>query len=126
MPLAAIRIDPELVSACGLYCGACRSCRKGRCPGCHANAKASWCKVRACNLERGTRTCAECSEHMDPMGCAKFNNPIAAVIGFLFNSDRAAGIRLVRERGREEFARILTESGRQALPRRGSSPVARP
>ena len=119
MPLAPIAIDPQLVSACGLYCAACRSYRKGKCPGCHANAKASWCKVRSCNLERGTRTCAECAEHPKPMDCRKFDNPIASVIGFLFNSDRAAGIRLVRERGREEYARILTESGRMAIPRRG-------
>jgi len=119
MPLAPIAIDPQLVSACGLYCAACRSYRKGKCPGCHANAKASWCKVRSCNLERGTRTCAECAEHPEPMDCRKFDNPIASVIGFLFNSDRAAGIRLVRERGRGEYARILTESGRMAIPRRG-------
>jgi len=122
MPLAPIAIDPNLVSACGLYCAACRSYRKAKCPGCHGNAKASWCKVRSCNLERGTRTCAECTDHPDPMSCPKFANPVAAVIGFLLNSDRAAGIRLVRARGRDEYARVLAASGRQALPRRGRMP----
>lgn len=122
MPIAPIAIAPDLVSACGLYCAACRSYRKGRCPGCHANEKASWCKVRACNIDRGTRTCAECAEHIDPMSCSRFANPIAAIIGLVFNSDRAAGIRLVRSSGRDEFARVLAASGRQALPRRGKQP----
>jgi len=122
MPLAPIAIDPGLVSACGLYCGACRRFRAGKCPGCRANAKASWCKVRSCNQEHGTDTCAQCATHDDPLSCAAFDNPIARVFGFVFNSDRAAGIRLVRAKGREEFARVLAASGRQAIPRRGKRP----
>lgn len=123
MPLAPIAIDPALVSACGLYCGACRSHRNGRCPGCHANVKAGWRKVRACNLERGTRTCAECTDHTDPMACRKFANPIAAVIGFVFDSDRAAGIQLIREQGRDGYAQALAAAGRPAPPRRGKRPA---
>lgn len=119
MPLAPIAIDPQLVSACGLYCGACRSYRSGKCPGCHGNAKASWCKVRSCNLERGTRTCAECPDHTDPADCAKFRNPIASLIGFVFNTDRAKGVRSIRESGRDAFALSMAQQERMGMRRRG-------
>ena len=110
---------PELVAACGLYCGACRSFLKGSCPGCRENSKASWCKVRACNLERDTRTCAECTDHVDPVGCKKFDNAIARVVGFVFNSNRAACIGQIRALGLEGHAKALTEAGRMTIPRRG-------
>ena len=45
--------DPKLVAFCGLYCGACKAYLKERCPGCHDNEKATWCKVRTCCLENG-------------------------------------------------------------------------
>ena len=40
------RADPKMVAACGLYCGACKKYRMGKCSGCHKNKKASWCKIR--------------------------------------------------------------------------------
>lgn len=119
MELVPIRIDPELVSACGLYCGSCRSYLKGRCPGCAKNEKASWCKVRTCNLERGSSTCAQCTEHLDPSSCRKFSNPIASVFGFVFNTDRAAGIRMIREQGLEDYVGRMAEQRRLAPRRRG-------
>ena len=43
--------DTGLIAYCGLYCGACGRYRKDRCPGCHENEKAAWCRVRTCCRE---------------------------------------------------------------------------
>lgn len=116
--MRAITADEDLVARCGLYCGACRSYLKGRCPGCHENAKASWCKVRSCCLEHSYPTCAECLDFSDPNDCPKFNNLIAKVIGVVLNSDRKACVLAIRERGEEGFAAFMAERKRQTLPRR--------
>ncbi|HKJ91629.1 MAG TPA: DUF3795 domain-containing protein, partial [Longimicrobiales bacterium] len=113
-----ITVDRELVAYCGLYCGACRSYLKGRCPGCHENVKAKWCGIRTCAGERGYATCAECTEFADPNDCRTFNNPIARVFGFVFNSDRRACVLQVRELGVEGHAAFMAGRGRQSLPRR--------
>lgn len=115
-----IKQDPSLVAYCGLYCGACRSYLKGRCPGCHENRKATWCKVRTCCGEHSYTTCASCQEFPDPQDCRKFNNLMARVIGVLFNSNRRACVLKIRELGVERFATFMTEQKRQTLPRRGS------
>jgi hypothetical protein len=109
---------PELVARCGLYCGACRSYLKGRCPGCAAHAKATWCKVRTCCGEKSLPSCAGCADHPDPMACKKFNNPMAKLFGFLFRSDRAACIDQIKRIGLEEHARSMASLGAQTLKRR--------
>jgi hypothetical protein len=111
-------MNPSLVAYCGLYCGACRSYRKGRCPGCHDNVKATWCKIRACCNEHRFPSCADCVEHQDPNACRQFNNWIAKLIGLLLNSNRQAGIVRIRAVGIESFAREMAEQKRQSLPRR--------
>ena len=68
--------DSNLVAFCGLYCGACRSYLKEKCPGCHGNEKAKWCKLRSCCVGEGYKTCADCDEFTDPSDCRKFNNII--------------------------------------------------
>ena len=37
--------DTNLIGYCGLYCGACKRYLKDKCPGCHKNEKAAWCKT---------------------------------------------------------------------------------
>jgi hypothetical protein len=111
--------DPGLVAHCGLYCGACGAYRKGRCPGCRENAKATWCKVRSCCQEREFDTCADCGEFPDPQDCAKYNNLIARIFGFVFRSDRAACIRQIREIGLQGHADTMAAQGRQSI-RRGA------
>ena len=96
--------DLNLVAYCGLYCGACGAFLKGRCPGCHDNKKASWCKVRSCCSGRGYKSCAECAEFRNPNDCRFFNNIISKLFGLIFRSDRAACIRQIRERGIEAHA----------------------
>lgn len=98
---------PELVAYCGLYCGACRSYIKGKCAGCHENAKASWCTVRSCCIENGFSSCAECRDHADPNGCKKFNNFMSKLFGFVFKSDRAACIAQIRQSGIVGHAEIM-------------------
>lgn len=107
----------ERVAFCGLYCGECGAYKRGRCPGCAENAKATWCKVRSCCLTEHRDSCAECVEHPDPNACGKFNNWIARVFGFVFRSDRAACVRRIREVGRDAYAREMGAAGRQTIKR---------
>jgi len=112
--------DKGLVANCGLYCGACKAYLKERCPGCHDNAKASWCKIRTCCGEHNWATCADCTDFPDPKQCPKFDNLIARVIGVVLNSDRRACVLKVRELGADGFAAFMAGQKRQTLPRRGA------
>jgi hypothetical protein len=47
------------------------------------------------------------------------NNPIAWVFSRLFNSNRAANLKRIREVGRENFAKEMAELERPSFPRRG-------
>ena len=112
-----ITSDPALVAYCGLYCGACGAYRRERCPGCHGNEKASWCKVRACCIEHGFASCADCNEFTNPNDCRKFNNFISKVFGFIFRSDRAACNRQIRQLGVDGHAEEMTRQKRQSIKR---------
>lgn len=107
--------DPRLVAHCGLYCGACRSYLKGKCPGCHGNTKATWCQVRSCCTQLGIATCAQCPNLSDPMECKKFNNFVSKVFGFVFRSDRGACIRQIKELGLEGHAARMAASHSQTI-----------
>jgi hypothetical protein len=111
--------NQDLVAYCGLYCGACGSYLRERCPGCHGNSKASWCKVRACCGEHHYTSCAECAEFPDPKRCVKFHNFFSRAIGFVMRSSRAGCIALIRSKGREAFAREMAARKRHSLPRKG-------
>jgi hypothetical protein len=112
-----IKNDQTLVAFCGLYCGACGKLRSGKCPGCAKNEKASWCQIRKCNLEHGYSSCADCQEFADVMQCKKYDNFISRVIGFVLRSNRAAGIKRIKEVGREAFAKEMAEQGLQSIKR---------
>jgi len=109
--------DPQLVAYCGLYCGACRAYLKGRCPGCHQNAKATWCKVRSCCIEHQYASCADCAEFAEASDCRKFNNLISKLFGLIFRSDRAACIRQIRRVGIQAHADDMAANERQSMPR---------
>ena len=115
--MKTISVDAELVANCGLYCGACGAYLKGRCPGCHENKKATWCKVRSCCMERQYATCAECVDHPNAMDCRKFNNGISKLFGLLFRSDRAACIRQVKQLGVQGHAENMAQNERQTIRR---------
>ncbi len=107
--------DSELVAFCGLYCGACRAYLKGKCPGCHDNVKASWCKVRTCCLEASYPSCAACAEFSDPKECGKFHNFISRIIGFVLRSDRGACVAQIRQKGIEGHATEMAANRRQTI-----------
>ena len=109
--------DAALVAKCGLYCGACRAYRKGRCRGCGEKTNASWCSVRACCIDGGMHTCAQCVEFEDPMRCGKFNNFIARLFGLIFRSDRGACIRQVRRLGLQGHADAMAAAGAHTIRR---------
>lgn len=104
-----------LVAYCGLYCGACKRYLTGSCPGCHENSKASWCKIRSCNIEKGYNSCADCKEFANPMECRKFNNFMSKIFALIFKSDRAACIEKIKATGMEEFARFMAENRLQSI-----------
>jgi len=112
-------INSNLISYCGLYCGACSSFKKGKCPGCARNEKASWCKVRKCNIANGLQSCADCKEFSNVSYCSKFNNIAAKAFGILFNTDRGKGIAFIKSEGYELYAQNMAAMNRVCLRRRG-------
>jgi hypothetical protein len=111
-------IERNLISYCGLYCGTCRSFKSGKCPGCAKNEKASWCKLRTCNIEHHYSSCADCKEFSDVRQCKKFNNPVAKIFAFIFNSDRPAAIELIKEKGYENFALYMAQNNLQTIKKK--------
>lgn len=112
-----ITANPELVAYCGLYCGACRSYLNGKCPACHENRKASWCKIRSCCMNNQFSSCAECSQFQDPNDCGMFNNFISKIFGLVFRSDRAACIRQIKEIGIQGHSNKMAADKRPAIKR---------
>ena len=110
-----ITTDIHAIAACGLYCGACRKYRNGKCPGCHKNEKASWCKIRRCCIERGYHTCAECDK--DITTCPLHNTFISKVFALIFRSDRPACISYIRQHGEQAYAEEMTRRGQQTMKR---------
>jgi len=115
--MSVIRGDAELVAYCGLYCGACKAFLAEKCRGCRENAKATWCKVRSCCIDKQIRTCGECAEFPDPQACAKFDNFISRIFGFIFRSDRAACIAQIKRIGLEGHAAAMAESRSHTIKR---------
>ena len=110
-----IAVDPKLGAYCGIYCGACPSWRRDRCPGCHENEKASWCKVRSCCIENEYASCADCTQFEEPRQCKKFHNFFSKVFGFILRSDRRACICQIKEVGLEGHAQAMAELGRPSI-----------
>ncbi len=109
--------DASLVAYCGLYCGACRAYLKERCPGCHDNEKATWCKIRSCCIENQYSTCADCRQFTDPNDCRIFNNLISKIFSLIFRSNRAACILQIRDIGTHGHADRMTGLRIQSIKR---------
>jgi len=112
-----ITTDTALIAKCGLYCGACKRYLKEKCPGCEGNEKASWCKVRTCCIEHEYKSCADCELETVLMDCKKYNNVMAKIFGFIFRSNRAAGIQMIKDNGYDGFAKHMAENRIQAIRR---------
>lgn len=109
--------NKDLVAFCGLYCGACKSYLKGKCPGCRENTKATWCKIRQCNIENKFNSCADCKS-VELMECKKFNNFISKIFAVVFNSNREACINRIKEVGYEAYATEMANTKQQSLKRK--------
>ena len=107
--------NPDLVAYCGLYCGACRSYLRERCPGCHENEKAKWCRIRVCCIDNQYLSCADCRQYDNPGDCKLFDNFIARLFSLIFRSDRPACIRQIKELGIQGHADNMAETGRQSI-----------
>jgi hypothetical protein len=113
--MKVIVADTELVAYCGLYCGACRSYLRGRCPGCHEKENATWCTVRTCCREAKLTSCAECPACADPKDCRKFYNYFSRTIGFFLRSDRPACIAQIKSKGLRGHAKDMALHKRQTI-----------
>ncbi|HOW28502.1 MAG TPA: DUF3795 domain-containing protein [Elusimicrobiota bacterium] len=113
-----VTADPESVAYCGLYCGACKAFLIEKCPGCHKNEKASWCKIRICCIEKKIPSCAACDEFQNPVDCKKFNNIISRIFGFIFRSDRAACIAQIKSIGLDGHANAMAAQKLHSIKRR--------
>jgi hypothetical protein len=105
-----IKSDKSKIAFCGLYCGACSRYLKNKCKGCAGNDKASWCKVRSCCIENSYSSCAECKEFQDISECKKFNNFMSKIFGFIFNSDRKACIEIIKNKGMDDYLKLMVEN----------------
>ncbi len=109
--------DTNLVAYCGLFCGACKKYLKDKCLGCIKNDKASWCKVRTCCIENNFANCAVCTEIDDIANCKKYNNLISRLFGLILRSDRQACIRLIKEKGLEQYVKEMAQNQIMAIKR---------
>ncbi len=110
--------NSALVSACGLYCGACYKYTKGKCPGCAENNKATWCKIRLCTKSKGYATCADCDEFKDVHQCKKFNTLFSKFFYYILKSDRRASIQRITELGVPAYAAEMEEMKQPVIKRK--------
>jgi len=108
-------IAPDMIVArCGLVCSNCGALRAGRCGGCHSEKPMfSRCPVKACAVEKGYATCADCTDFADLKQCRKLNNWIARIFGLIFRSNRIGGLYRIRDVGLDAFKAERQTSGRK-------------
>ncbi len=104
----------SLIAACGLYCGSCRKYIKGSCPGCKENIKATWCKIRSCNLEHHTANCTECTI-TNSEECKSLNNTIGKIFKFVFKTDRLASLQYIANYGEQSYVDKMTALKQMAI-----------
>lgn len=107
----------QLVSPCGLFCGACYRYKKGKCPGCTENIKATWCKIRNCSDRQEGATCADCTVFGDVNECSKFNTIFSKFFYYIFKSDRKASLKRIAQIGIPEYAEEMAKSQRSVIKR---------
>jgi hypothetical protein len=113
-----VSVDTSLIAACGLYCASCKRFQADKCHGCAGYEKATWCKIRACCLEKEIANCSACTEFIHLKDCKKFNNMLGRTIEFFFGGDRAKSIEYIRENGADRYAVLMAAEKRMSLPRK--------
>ena len=99
--------DKNLVAPCGIYCGACKSFKKGKCSGCNEHSRAAHCKVRVCTASKGYNTCLECNDFEDVMQCSKFNSFFSKFYSLMIGSDKKACLERIAEIGLVRYSREM-------------------
>ena len=107
----------QLVAFCGLYCANCGRYRKGKCPGCKDNQKATWCKIRTCCLDKDIINCSACGTWTDPKECRIYNNFLSRVIELISATDRSLCIRYLQNNPVEKFVEMMNDMKRMNLPK---------
>lgn len=105
-------IDSNLVSACGFYCGACKSFLKGTCNGCASNNNfwARNCTVKQCCSFSKRATCADCNEFDNVEECSKLNSSFIRFFGYFVGYSRPANIKEISRIGTKNFAVKMAEN----------------
>lgn len=106
--------NPELVASCGLYCGTCKRYLADKCQGCAKNTKATWCKIRTCNIEQGYSNCSDCTL-TERNSCKKLNNPIGKVFEFIFRTDRLTSLQFIQEKGSKVYSQKMCSLGQMSF-----------
>ncbi len=94
-------VDLNYVACCGVVCGKCGALRRGRCQGCRVEPMFARCPVRACSLEKGVASCAECDEGYED--CKLLNSLIATIIRLLLRRDRRKNLAAIKQVGIDRF-----------------------
>ena len=115
--------NTELIAKCGLYCGGCKKYQKGNCGGCDANAKATWCKIRSCCIDKQISSCANCDEYENTKECTKHKGFVIDIFSFVFNSDRHACVAYIKKNGVENFAELMADKNWVTMPLRGKKKI---
>jgi hypothetical protein len=103
-----------MVARCGLVCSACGAFTRGRCEGCAGERHMfRCCPVRACTIERGYTTCADCTEFADLKGCRKLNSFISKIFRMIFRTNRIGNLVQIRAGGLDAFKDERRASGRK-------------
>ncbi|MCK5146273.1 DUF3795 domain-containing protein [bacterium] len=110
--------DETLVAFCGLYCGACKAYKKGKCPGCRETEKKDWCKIRKCNVDHSYASCADCVDFEDPAACRKLNRFWFKFFSIFVGYDMPGGVRLLKEIGPLAYAEQLAGAKSMWVKRR--------
>ena len=102
--------EAALIAPCGLNCGVCYAYvrEKNRCPGCRSEKLSSkYCKecvIKNCSKLSADGLCGSCDT--DP--CKRLKG-LHARYKLKYNTDLFDNIKIIQERGMEEFLRIESE-----------------
>lgn len=86
-----------------MVCGRCGAYLKGKCKGCRVVPLFASCPVRACAIQRGLTTCADCEVECED--CKKINNLIATLIRLILRRDRRKNLAAIKQVGIERFVK---------------------
>ncbi|TXT67677.1 MAG: hypothetical protein BAJALOKI1v1_30040 [Promethearchaeota archaeon] len=104
----------DLVTYCGLWCGACPSFHRGRCKGCRTtenkNPKKKKCGygIRKCCKDRGIEYCGQC----DAYPCSKINRLITSQKGrkeYDYRHNIPQNFQMIKKEGFEKWLQYQQE-----------------